>query len=823
MEGRGVRRTRYEMEGEADAADAAASHETLVRARTTWTLDSPVEEVLLCNYGGLSDMSLHDFLMEHFGETFGSSNVSMSVFVDNPSFFLQDYSSRTMIVDSMPYREYTAMNEGVKSCRDMGIFSLRQWERLGDKVDADALVKERLNAAFHSCMRSTLIMRNAPNSRELEGVYDSVFNARWSYVVRSNEYGEGTIGMGVLSVTPGEQPHLWSEAQASAPYDPVKSWEGDEVPGVRGKLVMMVLSSSKGWPCMPWHTLFDREPLMLDEFVFSRDAYIRRSNLRAWHIVKKELDRWLAHGYAGLPLNFSVIGTPGIGKSFATGSVLLYQLLRYSSYDLRVVAYFVRGEAYIFNRAEGKALNCSEDAASTTIEEMANRGIKGYIIYDFHHDHYEVWRLPQSWGVILLASWSGSDYEKWCERRKGGVVPIITDCYDNAEFKAVLTWERYVQALRGVELGSRRDTIFNDWQMLKERIHVVGPVPQYVLTTERWFIVRANQVKSAVCDLRYENLDSFLNKVEEKNMWLKKHMVRNTLIIVRTFGDGQEDWKYCISSFYIWGQIHLMVLENLSRSKFREYQLSPMEKCCASMLGEEDTQAITLLSIMNQIAAYKDCHPSVGNSSGHRTSVLTQVNALGRMPSAVSFFPRGRAIPVELGQFYRPLIHNFPVVDGFFLVDAVGKGVSLPEGAEVPTQTIVLLQVTGADFHHTTTSEVGRFRELMAQSFTNWREMENRFSYEMIYVQQADSTSITDRQRCDRSGMADDKVIEEFWNRINHFQVAFDLPITEMFEGKLFGRSVTEVCANKVSRGMQTLSMEPSYLRASLPYSGMYL
>ncbi|CCD17096.1 unnamed protein product [Trypanosoma congolense IL3000] len=144
MEGRGVRRTRDEMEGEADAADAAASHETLVGARTTWTLDSPVEEVLLCNYGGLSDMSLHDFLMEHFGETFGSPNVSMSVFVDNPSFFLRDESLRTAITCSQPYREfvreyrkeYTAMNEGVNSCRNMGIFSLRQWSTAAaaDKV-----------------------------------------------------------------------------------------------------------------------------------------------------------------------------------------------------------------------------------------------------------------------------------------------------------------------------------------------------------------------------------------------------------------------------------------------------------------------------------------------------------------------------------------------------------------------------------------------------------------------------------------------------------------------------------------------------------------
>ncbi|CCD15164.1 unnamed protein product [Trypanosoma congolense IL3000] len=150
MEGGGVKRTRDEMEREAVApveqAEApardqvtaatvgavrpvAVRHEVVAGASGRWTLDSSVEDVLMERCGGVSDVSLHDFLMKHFGETFGSPSVSMRVFMGNPSIFLRDEPLCTLVTDSEPYREYVeeygmykTMREGVERLRAMKLF-----------------------------------------------------------------------------------------------------------------------------------------------------------------------------------------------------------------------------------------------------------------------------------------------------------------------------------------------------------------------------------------------------------------------------------------------------------------------------------------------------------------------------------------------------------------------------------------------------------------------------------------------------------------------------------------------------------------------------
>ncbi|CCD17706.1 unnamed protein product [Trypanosoma congolense IL3000] len=236
MEGRGAKRTRDETEGEAVAPvvqapargevttatdavvrHAAVSHEHAVRPSGRWTLDSPVKEVLLEDCAGLSDMSLHDFLMKHFGETFGSSCVSMRVFMGNPSFFLRDESLLTMVTESEPYREYVerynreyelykTMREGVDRLSAIGIISLRQWKSAAaanEVEDVGAYVRGVLNAALAIAMRVGI----APSGLEIDGAYGAVVNARWSYVVMSDEYSGKWLGMGVLDLAPRKQPH----------------------------------------------------------------------------------------------------------------------------------------------------------------------------------------------------------------------------------------------------------------------------------------------------------------------------------------------------------------------------------------------------------------------------------------------------------------------------------------------------------------------------------------------------------------------------------------------------------------------------------------
>ncbi|CCD13889.1 unnamed protein product, partial [Trypanosoma congolense IL3000] len=179
----------------------------------------------------------------------------LCLYMNYTTFSMIDRSVSMRIKSLSPYREhktgyklYKTMKRTVDRLHAMGIISLHQWASaasVGEVESVDAHMKGELNAALLSARRNEETMRvgNALGGKEVDGVHDSVFNARWSYVMMSDEYSKKWLGMGVLLVSEGEQPHLWSEAQADVPYDPEEPWEGDEVPGVSGKLVMATLKS----------------------------------------------------------------------------------------------------------------------------------------------------------------------------------------------------------------------------------------------------------------------------------------------------------------------------------------------------------------------------------------------------------------------------------------------------------------------------------------------------------------------------------------------------------------------------------------------------
>ncbi|RNF09549.1 retrotransposon hot spot (RHS) protein [Trypanosoma cruzi] len=67
----------------------------------------------------------------------------------------------------------------------------------------------------------------------------------------------------------------------------------------------------------------------------------------------------------------------------------------------------------------------------------------------------------------------------------------------------------------------------------------------------------------------------------------------------------------------------------------------------------------------------------------------------------------------------------------------------------VKSKDAVWLRMATASGHHTTTSTVRQFTECLAAYFNGWEELSQGVSWEIIYVQQADSTPMNDRQRCD--------------------------------------------------------------------------
>ncbi|RNC43666.1 retrotransposon hot spot (RHS) protein [Trypanosoma cruzi] len=110
---------------------------------------------------------------------------------------------------------------------------------------------------------------------------------------------------------------------------------------------------------------------------------------------------------------------------------------------------------------------------------------------------------------------------------------------------------------------------------------------------------------------------------------------------------------------------------------------------------------------------------------------------------------------MEYGVLYLLAAENFPLADGFFFVD-------------LPRNTLVGLQMTTASAHHTTTSTVRLFKNNMAAYFKGWEELSRDMSWEMIYVQHADSTPMKKWQRrgvVNSDSVSDaEKKIVAFWN-----------------------------------------------------------
>ncbi|EKF99691.1 retrotransposon hot spot (RHS) protein, putative, partial [Trypanosoma cruzi] len=148
-----------------------------------------------------------------------------------------------------------------------------------------------------------------------------------------------------------------------------------------------------------------------------------------------------------------------------------------------------------------------------------------------------------------------------------------------------------------------------------------------------------------------------------------------------------------------------------------------------------------------------------------------QLAALQRNPAGhpTEFvgLPTKQGLPLEeklarYGVMYKPAVGNFPLVDAFFFMES-------------PRKTLVGLQMTTASAHHTKTSTVKEFTEYLSWFFTNWEEFAQGLSWDIIYVQHADSKNISKWQRCgpvNTENLSDaEKEIVAFWDgKVHQYQ-----------------------------------------------------
>ncbi|KAH8610540.1 putative retrotransposon hot spot protein 4 (RHS4) [Trypanosoma vivax] len=375
-----------------------------------WTVNSRVKDVLLDGAPPPNEVLLSYFLniVRHCGPDI-DGNVRMDVVIQEPEQFIPDENTRRLVLSLPECRTYALVYRAVPLLEEKGITNLQQWDDADKNADAKRAVKDGLaddglwnktrgllDAAFNVAKDAEARekeriererLRNAGNvvGEVIAGAFESVVNARWSHVL------SGEAGMPLcMRVVGGLPENFWSYDEVN--HNPLPLEVNRQAPR-KGKLEIMVLSSEDGWP----YTQFRNETANIDNNaevgrggVFnaqrSEDVYIRREVVRVWYIVKEKMRAWYIDGTLVKPRTCIVIGTPGIGKSFACGSFLLYQLLHYEGGLLDVVAYFVRDSAYVIhNRRPGVpgrvVLYSDQGAAVLKIKKMASCK-RGFIIVD---------------------------------------------------------------------------------------------------------------------------------------------------------------------------------------------------------------------------------------------------------------------------------------------------------------------------------------------------------------------------------------------------------------------------------------------------------
>ncbi|PWU83137.1 putative retrotransposon hot spot (RHS) protein [Trypanosoma cruzi] len=284
-------------------------------------------------------------------------------------------------------RDEMDMEEDVRRLYEKGVDNLLKWSLATAEVKANVhnLTKHFLDAAFIELMSSMTM--SAPI--KLEGCYESVYNARWSHVVEVPG-GEGTG----IYVREGKPPQQWTYKKVG---DTLEKDDAVEQSGA-ASLRLLVLTSDKGWP-YSWN---------LKGAESTRDCYVNCEVERVWQVVKGGLTEWFNSlpGAYFKPKRRLLIGTPGIGKSMAAGSYLLYQLLHCDVEQLQMVVYFIGSQSFLFDKTSRTVSTYMGDSSNASfVRSLSDRGVKGYIIHDLAEpDDAPSGDLPpRGWGMVLVS------------------------------------------------------------------------------------------------------------------------------------------------------------------------------------------------------------------------------------------------------------------------------------------------------------------------------------------------------------------------------------------------------------------------------------
>ncbi|CCD21164.1 retrotransposon hot spot protein (RHS), partial [Trypanosoma vivax Y486] len=525
----------------------------------------------------------------------------MDIVIQRPEQFIPDADLREMVLSLPECQTYALVYKAVPLLRGKGITDLKQWDDADKNADAkrsvrDALADEwlwntvcgLLDDAFDAVKDAETRKRvvNAGKAAVfVPGAFESVVNPRWSHVLS----GEAGMPLG-MRVVDGLPENVWSYDEVN--YSPSPRDVDRQAPR-NGNLEIMVLSCEDGWP----YTQFRNETANIDNNagvgrggVFntprSEDVYIRREVVRVWYIVKEKMRAWYIERKLVKPRTCIVIGTPGIGKSFACGSFLLYQLLHYEGGLLDVVAYFVRDSAYVIHNARpgvpgSVVLYSDQHAAVLKIKRMASCK-RGFVIVDISKKGEEPSReLPTKfWPTVVLTSPDVNHYDSWMKDRNGKL--IYVNCDDERDLKAFVAW----RVLRGLPDKTEdnaglwldaEEKLKEQLKVLDERIKTLGPLPRFVLDADS-YKSRHNQIGQAIRGTALDKTQ-YMGILRMNSEWKSDHVSHKLIKLVRVRGALNDETYRCVPlSSDIHEKVKVKMLQTL-KGMWMLLRLAPSDYC----------------------------------------------------------------------------------------------------------------------------------------------------------------------------------------------------------------------------------------------------
>ncbi|RNC54785.1 putative retrotransposon hot spot (RHS) protein [Trypanosoma cruzi] len=619
-----------------------------------FTISTNIEDVLFKGRVRVNEMKLSDFLtreLDGMGIVDTNRDVLLEEFFKDPTKYIRDKGALDEIQASGHYlsmkravKGEVIFDEDIRKLRDKGVSNPPGWSLAAANVKTTVhnFTKRLLDAALEE-VRNPMRMSAA---MKLEGLYESVYNARWSHVVEfpdSKKTKKGT-GMGVHEGRP-EQSWRYNEVGETFERNDAVQKSGEAPPR------LMVLTSDKGWP-YSWHMTQDS----------SKDFFVNCEVERVWRIVRNDLTKWLSNSDLTLsssPVRRVLIGTPGIGKSVAVGSYLLYQLLHCDVEELQVVVHCFGDTAYVFDKtAKTVTIYIGNKTSKIVLGGLRQRGMKGYIIYDVAKKGTppETGFAPSTgWGMIVVSSPKVSNYDEWEKQLKAR--RIIMNCPDDMDVEAMCTWMK-----RGLDPDEQAEY----WKKVEEHMYLLGPIPRHIFDVDE-YRKRTQDVMRALEWINIGDQGNYFTLGGSK-LWYSEDPSHKLVKIVRArtekgvevflnalicadIGSRTAD---CLAKAMATKDILLLILGSQGALASRALKQLGLR---AFMYGEF---VGALVKGLNELRSPK---------SGETQKLVLNVNHQGyptRTVGLAGLQGGVTRIPMEYGVLYILAVENFPLVDAFF-------------------------------------------------------------------------------------------------------------------------------------------------------------